>query len=114
MDKLRVIMVSILVIGLMMIAGTMSIQATGNSLINEKEPVKLTDSQKSELTAIHKEVFEKKKELVNKYIEFGLISKEKGEKIISKMEKHLENLDEKGLPRWHRVRLDDLTKIKVI
>ncbi len=87
-------------------AAVSPIQATDNLPINsEVEKVELTELQKSELAAIHKEIFEKKKELVNKHVEFGLIPKEKGARIISKMEKRYNNIDDQGLmPQWHKLK----------
>ncbi|WP_429163468.1 DUF2680 domain-containing protein [Desulfitispora alkaliphila] len=45
-------------------------------------------------TTLHKDILSKKREMVNKYVEYGVISKEKGNKIISHMEKRYEKLEE--------------------
>lgn len=71
---------------------------------NEKN-VQLTDEQKEELNELHMELMELRKELIEKYIEFGVISEEKGKKMIEHMEKHYEKLKENGfIPRWHKHR----------
>ena len=62
---------------------------------NKKE-VQLTDKQKSEITAIHKEIFDKRKELITKYVEFGVIDEEKGKIIISKLERRYEYAEKNG------------------
>ncbi|KUO51329.1 MAG: hypothetical protein APF76_17190 [Desulfitibacter sp. BRH_c19] len=84
-------------------AAGLPIQAT--DINSEKQTVELTDAQKGELAALHKDIFGKKKELINKYVEFGIITKEKGDKIISRMEKCYEDLDENGfMPQWHKMK----------
>ncbi len=67
---------------------------------NKKE-VQLTEEQKSELTAIHKEIFEKRKELIAKYVDFGVIDDEKGKIIISKLEERYEYAKKNGFVRYH-------------
>ncbi|MGO4886710.1 YckD family protein [Anaerobacillus sp. MEB173] len=67
----------------------------------EVNEVTLTEEQKQELSELHKSLFEQKKEVINKYVEYGVFTKEKGDKIISKFEKHHEKLKESGyIPRW--------------
>jgi hypothetical protein len=58
----------------------------------EKKQVQSTEAQKNELSALHKDILEKKKQLVAKCIEFGNIPKETGEQIISHWENHYANL----------------------
>ena len=68
----------------------------------EKKPVQLTEAQKNELSALHKDILEKKKQLISKYVEFGVISREKGDKIISHMEKRYSKLEKNGfVPEFH-------------
>ncbi|NEU29546.1 YckD family protein [bacterium LRH843] len=62
--------------------------------------VELSVEQKNELANLYKEIFDKKKVVIAKYVEYGVFSKEKGEKIIAKFEKHHEKLAENGyIPR---------------
>ena len=69
---------------------------------NNKE-VQLTDKQKTELTEIHKEIFEKRKALIGKYVEFGIIDEEKGKIIISKLERRYEYAEKNGfIPNKNR------------
>ncbi|WP_034671879.1 YckD family protein [Ectobacillus panaciterrae] len=64
---------------------------------NQEQPaVQLTEKQKKELSALHKEILAKKKEVISKYVEYGVMPKEKGDKIISHMEEHYAKLEENG------------------
>ncbi|WP_419880996.1 YckD family protein [Peribacillus sp. B-H-3] len=60
------------------------------------EKVQLTDKQKSELSSIHEDILAKKKELIMKYVEYGMMSKEQGDKIIQRFEEHYNMLKENG------------------
>ncbi|MFZ3590058.1 DUF2680 domain-containing protein [Bacillus sp. DJP31] len=63
--------------------------------------VELTEKQKKEIKKLHKEMFETKKELIEKYIEYGVLSKEKGEMILKKMEDHFKEMEKNGyIPNW--------------
>ncbi|MFC0561425.1 YckD family protein [Halalkalibacter alkalisediminis] len=65
--------------------------------------VQLTEEQKTEMAALQKDVFAKKKEIINKYVEYGVFTAEKGEKIISHMDKHFEKLKKDGfVPKWDK------------
>lgn len=90
--------ISILAMGL----SNIQIGAEGmeNDDINE---VVLSKRQKKELSKLYKGIFEQKKEVINKYVEYGIFSEEKGEKIISKMDMHYEKLKENDfIPKWDR------------
>ncbi len=65
--------------------------------------VELTEEQKQEISELVNDIMEKKKELINKYVEFGVISEEKGERIISKFDQHYNKLEENGfVPNWDK------------
>ncbi|GAE24354.1 hypothetical protein JCM9140_270 [Halalkalibacter wakoensis JCM 9140] len=65
--------------------------------------VKLTDVQKEEMATLQKDAFAKKKEIINKYVEYGVFTKEKGEKIIQHMDKHYKMLEENDfVPKWDK------------
>ena len=55
--------------------------------------VKLTEEQKKEMSSLQKRAFEQKKEIINKYVEYGVFTEEKGQKIISHLEKAITNLN---------------------
>ncbi|SFC79080.1 Protein of unknown function [Bacillus sp. OV322] len=67
------------------------------------EKVQLTDKQKSELSSIHEDILAKKKELIMKYVEYGMMNKEQGDKIIQRFEEHYNMLKENGykMPGHH-------------
>ncbi|MFC7394354.1 YckD family protein [Scopulibacillus cellulosilyticus] len=64
--------------------------------------VKLTQQQKAELQALHKQILSKKEEVIHKYVEYGILTKAKGNKIIARMEHHYAMHEKNGfIPRWH-------------
>jgi uncharacterized FlaG/YvyC family protein len=64
---------------------------------NQNQPaVQLTEAQKTELAKLHKDILEKKKEMIQKYVEFGIIPEEKGQMIITHFDKHYEMLEQNG------------------
>lgn len=64
--------------------------------------VDLTEEQKQELAVLHKNVLTGQQEIIKKYVEFGVLSDDKGEKILSKFEKHYKHLEENNyIPKWH-------------
>jgi len=66
-----------------------------------KPDVQLTKEQKQELSALHKDILTKKKEVISKYVEYGVMSEEKGKKITSRMEKRYQMMEQNGfIPRW--------------
>ena len=79
----------------------------GNDLTveNNQETVKLTKEQQKELAALHKDILETRKKIILKHLDFGLITKEKSEAIISRLEKRYEILEKNNfLPGWHYAR----------
>lgn len=67
---------------------------------NQQQPkqqeVQLNEQQKAELAKMHKDILDKKKEMIKKYVEFGVIPEEKGQMMISHFEKHYEMLEQNG------------------
>jgi hypothetical protein len=71
---------------------------------NQKQVVKLTKKQQAELTTLHKDILDKKKQLISKYVEYGVMPKEKGDKIISRLEDRYTKLKENGsVPKWDKM-----------
>ncbi len=54
-------------------------------------PYTLTDEQKKEVQAIHDKIFEANKQLVQKYADFGKITKEQADYMIKRMEEQQKN-----------------------
>lgn len=74
---------------------SLGMQPTYAQEANQLQPqqkVELTDQQKDELSTLYQDLFAKRKEIINKKVEFGMISKEMGDKMISKMDEHFEML----------------------
>ena len=72
-----------------------------NPGIEETKEVKLTEEQKNELAKLYDEAFEKKKEIISKYVEYGVFSEEKGSKLIEHIESHYKKLEENNyIPKY--------------
>ncbi len=68
-----------------------------------KPDVQLTEAQKQEIATLHKDILNKKKELITKYVKYGVMSEEKGKKIISRLEQRYEHLEQNGfVPKWDK------------
>ncbi|MFB5661924.1 DUF2680 domain-containing protein [Alteribacillus sp. HJP-4] len=67
----------------------------------QESNVALTEKQQSELSGMYDEVFETKKEIMEKYVEYGVYSQEKAEKMNKYMEKHHQQLEDNNfIPTW--------------
>lgn len=75
-------------------------------LANTPEPqkqVQFTEDQKKVLADLYKEIFELRKTVVDKYVEYGAMSKETAEKVKSWMDEHYQRMEERGFqPMEHR------------
>ena len=76
-----------------LLSGEYAIEAQAKE---EKKTIQLTEAQKNELSALHKNILVKKKQLLSKYMEFGIISEDKSEKIISCFEKRFSQIEKNG------------------
>lgn len=95
--------IGLLVVVSMLMLGTVlgafpvqSLAANAVTVESGDTTVKLTEAQKKELAALHKEILDKRKEVISKYVEYGVMTKEKGNMIISRLEKRYEKLEENG------------------
>ena len=83
-------------------------QVQGEKIENSgEEPknhqIKLTEEQIKELEQMVGELTEKRKELIDKYVEFGVFSNEKAEKIKSHIDEHYKKMKEENfLPNKHK------------
>jgi len=71
----------------------------------EKSKVHLTQKQQKELSSLHKKMLKNKKEIISKYVEYGVMSKEKGEKIKGHMEHRFQMMERNGFvpgPHQHK------------
>ncbi|MGE6376255.1 YckD family protein [Peribacillus muralis] len=58
------------------------------------ERVQFTEAQKTELAKIQKRILADKKELIGKYVEYGALTQEEADKMISHFEKHYKMMEE--------------------
>lgn len=64
--------------------------------VSEKKEVKLSKKQQKELGTLYKDIVDKRKQLINKYVEYGMISDEKGKKLKSHLDEHYKKMKENG------------------
>ncbi|QTN01041.1 DUF2680 domain-containing protein [Sediminibacillus dalangtanensis] len=67
----------------------------------EKMP-ELTESQQKELAIMYQDMFDKRKGIISKYVEFGVIEKEKADQIIKHLDEHYQMLEENGFVIDHK------------
>ncbi len=79
-----------------------SAYAEQNTPAEGDKQIQLTEDQKTELADIYRDLLEEKKELVQKYVEFGVIPKEKGDQMIQKFEEHFKMVEQNGFQLPHR------------
>ncbi len=63
----------------------------------------LTEDQTAELKAIYDKMWGLKKDLVNKYSEFGVMDKDQADNMIKQMDEKKSMMDEKGYMPWMRM-----------
>ncbi|RFU68232.1 DUF2680 domain-containing protein [Bacillus sp. V59.32b] len=61
---------------------------------SQQKNTQLTEKQKTELKVLHKDILEKKRELIQKYVDFGVISKEMGDRMIQRYEDHYKMIEQ--------------------
>ncbi|MGG3608611.1 YckD family protein [Priestia megaterium] len=63
---------------------------------------KMTSQQKQELSVLYKEMLAKKKEILSKYVEYGVLSKTESQNISSHMENRYQHMEKNGfVPKRH-------------
>jgi hypothetical protein len=99
---------SVLVILLLSLTVFSAANAQKNEVNKPNQPnqpsspqVQLNEQQKTELAKLHKDILEKKKEMIQKYVEFGVIEEEKGQMMIAHFEKHYEMMEQNGFMMPH-------------
>ncbi|MEQ6390570.1 DUF2680 domain-containing protein [Bacillaceae bacterium S4-13-58] len=58
--------------------------------------VELSEEQIQELNSLYDDMFTNHKEIITKYVEYGVLTKEKADKIMEKLDKKQEKLQENG------------------
>ncbi|MEH7238403.1 YckD family protein [Bacillus sp. JJ1562] len=79
----------------------------------QKPKIELTDKQKQELDKLYLELLETKKTIINKYVEFGVLPKEKADTRLNWLDEHYQKIREQGyIPmHHHKKHRDDKDKI---
>ncbi|WP_379967893.1 YckD family protein [Ectobacillus sp. sgz5001026] len=64
---------------------------------NEMKPEKvLTAEQKKEIASLQRDILTKRKEIISKYVKYGVITKEKGDAMIVHLQEHYDTLEKNG------------------
>lgn len=89
-------------LGFSLLGGTLAGAEPTPGKQGENAPkVELTDAQKQELDTLYKQLLETRKALLNKYVEYGVLTKEKADKKISWLEDHYKKIKEHNyVPMW--------------
>lgn len=83
--------------------GGSPVLANSHSAENTQAQVKLTVEQTNELAKIQKDLFKNKKALISKYVEYGVMTKEQGEKINSRLDERFKKMENNGfVPTWDK------------
>ncbi|MBS4174091.1 DUF2680 domain-containing protein [Bacillus sp. FJAT-49736] len=70
----------------------------------QKKVVKLTKQQQEELSKLQIDILSKKKQLIMKYVEYGVLPKEKGDKILRGLDERYQEMKEHGyVPHWNKM-----------
>lgn len=96
MYKLRLSLMVTMLVVFSMSGMNASLAAAEDRTSQSAIKVELTDIQKKELAHLHKVIIERKRELITKYVEFGVITQEKGQRIISRFEERYKKLEQNG------------------
>jgi hypothetical protein len=99
----KITMVLCLVVSIILISswlGQSVIQANENDS-SELSEVKLTEEQKAELDVLYLDLITKRKEIINKYVEYGVMTKEKANQKNQHMDDFYNKLKEDDyIPKW--------------
>lgn len=98
----------IFVLAFVAVLGAIPVYAENSISVNAPNAtVELTEAQKQELATLHQDILAKQKEVVSKYVEYGVLTKEQGDKKISRLEKRYEKLEQNGfIPKWGKCKKD--------
>ena len=100
MRKLSSAIVATLIFTFVFVAGSSSF-AVANTIQDNKPSVTLTDAQKKEIANLQKDVLDKQKLVISKYVEYGVFTEEKGKKIQEHLDARYKKLENNGfIPQW--------------
>lgn len=86
----------IILAGIMLSVASFTGMLSSAHATEEPAPVEksLTDAQKAELETMHKDVLQREKDIIHKYVEYGVMTKESGDLILDHMDKRFEKIKE--------------------
>lgn len=104
MNKFRLSLIGTMLVVMVVLGMNASLAAAPEDQTSQSaSKVELTDIQKTELANLHKGIMKKKKELINKYVEFGVITENKGKMIIMRFEERYMKLEQNGfMPKCNK------------
>ncbi|MDU0154799.1 YckD family protein [Bacillus cabrialesii] len=97
--------IKINIIILFIAAAVISLAGTAEAAEKQQQPpanVTLTDQQKNEIEQLEAEILKKRKDVISKYVQYGVLPKERGEHIKNHIDKHFEMMKQNGfVPKPH-------------
>lgn len=96
MHKIAKTCAAVLLLSLVIAAPALADYPDRNSTSSEHATPVLTEMQKQELAALYKNMFDQKKQLIAKYLQFGVITDEKAKLWTERVDQHYAKLEQKG------------------
>ncbi|MFS0655367.1 YckD family protein [Bacillus sp. 179-C3.3 HS] len=103
---------SMTVLSMMLVFGFHTATAYGETPQMEKRPishgVKLTKEQQKQIEILEQQILSKRKEVIEKYVQYGVLTEEQGANITKRMDMHYNHLKNNGFvpllkkPKHHR------------
>jgi len=97
--------IKINIITMFIAAAVISLTGTAEAAEKQQQPpanVTLTDQQKKEIEQLEADILKKRKDVISKYVQYGVLPKERGEHIKNHMDKHFEMMKQNGfVPKPH-------------
>ncbi|GEL77688.1 YckD family protein [Tenuibacillus multivorans] len=91
------------IMSVMLTVSVLGIAALNVGAESVNKDVKLSEEQVNEMSSLQQEAFDQRKAIINKYVEYGVFSEEKGEKMISHLEERYTKLEANGfIPKWDK------------
>lgn len=102
----------LIILSMMLLPGFYMETAHGKTPQMEKRPVthqvKLTTEQQKQIEMLEQQILSKRKEVIEKYVQYGVLTKEQGTHITKRMDEHYNHLENNGFvpllkkPQHHR------------
>ncbi|WP_202080475.1 YckD family protein [Caldalkalibacillus salinus] len=93
---MTVTMLTTLLVGAAVVNSDIAFASPSETGEEAQPTVQLTKEQQNEISALTREIMDKKKEVISKYVDYGVLSEEKGQQIIDHMDEHYSKLEQNG------------------